>query len=138
MSLTTRVHEYGGGAFIVHNGVIYFVDHSGQQIHMLSEPLKDPTPLTKGKGMRYADCDFHSSANKLICVREDHSVVESGASKEAQNTIVVFDIASKTENVLVCCKQIGFLRCQHYFLLFLIWNLMLIGVLHQKKYSIQA
>jgi len=101
MSLTTRVHEYGGGSFIVHNNVIYFVDHSGQQIHMLSEPLKDPTPLTKGKGMRYADCDFHSSANKLICVREDHSVVESGTSKEAQNTIVVFDIASQTENVVV-------------------------------------
>ena len=102
VSLSSRVHEYGGGAFIVYNSVIYYVDHTDQKVHMMSTPLQDSSPLSKGKNMRYADCAFHPNATKLICVREDHSVVESGASKEAQNTIVLLDIASQTETVLVC------------------------------------
>ena len=102
ISLSSRVHEYGGGAFIVYDGTVYYVDHSDQKLHMISTPLQDSAPLTKGKKMRYADCAFHPNATKLICVREDHSVVESGASKEAQNTIVLLDIASQTDTILVC------------------------------------
>ena len=80
---------------------MYFVDHSDQKIHMMTTPLQDSVPLTKGDDMRYADCAFHPNANKMVCVREDHSVVKSGASKEAQNTLVLLDVASQTETILV-------------------------------------
>ena len=104
VSVSSRVHEYGGGAFIVYNGIVYLVNHSDQKLHMMTEPLKETIPLTKGSSMRYADCAFHPFANKIICVREDHSVVESGASKEAQNTIILLDIATQTETILVCSR----------------------------------
>ena len=102
IGLSSRVHEYGGGAFIVYNGIVYLVNNSDHKLHMMTEPLKETIPLTKGSSMRYADCAFHPFANKIICVREDHSVVESGASKEAQNTIILLDIATQTETILVC------------------------------------
>ncbi|XP_065066226.1 uncharacterized peptidase YuxL-like [Rhopilema esculentum] len=101
VSLSSRVHEYGGAAFIVYNGVVYFVNHSDQKLYMMNAPLQNPVAITKTDDMRYGDCAFHATANKLICVREDHSVVKSGTNKEAQNTIVMIDLASQTETVLV-------------------------------------
>ena len=108
VSLSSRVHEYGGGSFMVYNGAVYFIDHSDQKVHMMNAPLQDSVPLTRGDNMRYADCAFHASANKIVCVREDHSVVKSGASKEPQNTIVLVDIASQTDSVLVRFSILSF------------------------------
>ena len=105
VSLSSRVHEYGGAAFIVYNGVVYFVNHSDQKLYMMNTPLQNPVAITKSNDMRYADCAFHATANKLICVREDHSVVKSGTSKEAKNTIVMIDLASQTETVLVSLSR---------------------------------
>lgn len=101
VSISSRVHEYGGGTFIVYDGAVYYVDHSDQKIHMMKAPLKDSVPLTREADMRYADCAFHPNASKFVCVREDHSVVKSGARKEAENTIVLVDIASQTVSILV-------------------------------------
>jgi dipeptidyl aminopeptidase/acylaminoacyl peptidase len=80
-SSRTRVHEYGGGAYNVWNGVIYFSNHSDQILYQLT-PGMAPTPLTTA-GYRYADCIMDSLHNQLICVQEDHS--EEG---EAINTLV--------------------------------------------------
>ena len=38
---------------------------------------------------------------KIICVREDHGVVESGEAKEAKNTIVSIDPETQEQFILV-------------------------------------
>ena len=82
----TRVHEYGGGAFTVHNGIIYFCNFKNQ--HLYRQSL-DGTPelLTPGDGYRYADSVIDEKRNRLICIREDHS-----GEGEAVNTIVGIDL----------------------------------------------
>jgi len=45
----SRVHEYGGGAFTVHKGVIYFVNFKDQ--HLYRQPVNgSPELLTPGDG----------------------------------------------------------------------------------------
>ncbi|MFB3119593.1 MAG: S9 family peptidase, partial [Stenotrophomonas maltophilia] len=52
-SVRTRVHEYGGGAFIVGDGVVYFSNFLDQRLYC-QRPGKPPEPITSmpidGKG----------------------------------------------------------------------------------------
>ena len=85
----TRVHEYGGGAYVVDAGVVYFANFADQRLYRLAdagEPVQI-TPESAAK-LRYADAVVDVSRNRLICVREDHT-----APGEAVNTIVSVDCA---------------------------------------------
>ena len=85
-SVRTRVHEYGGGAFTVHNGVIYFCNFTDQ--HLYRQSISGtPELLTPGDGYRYADMIVDEKRNRLICIREDHT-----CEGEAVNTIVSIDL----------------------------------------------
>jgi dipeptidyl aminopeptidase/acylaminoacyl peptidase len=79
----TRVHEYGGGAFMVNEGIIYFSNFADQRIYRLM-PGSEPEPITPEVNMRYADFVVDRQRNRLICVREDHTV----EGREAVNTLV--------------------------------------------------
>lgn len=87
-NVRTRVHEYGGGSYIVSDGIIFFSNFSDQRIYRL-EPGQEPMPITPAEDMRYADFIFDSNRGRLICVREDHAV----GDREAGNTIVSLDLA---------------------------------------------
>ncbi len=80
----TRVHEYGGGAFAVDNGTIYFSNFVDQRLYR-QDPGAAPRPITPAVDLRYADgiIDKQRGRLQLICVREDHT-----GSGEAVNTIV--------------------------------------------------
>ncbi len=81
----TTVHEYGGGAFTVADGVIYFANYRDQRLYR--QPVDDvPELLTPGDGYRYADLIVDRRRDRLICVREDHT-----GGTEAVNTIVSVD-----------------------------------------------
>ena len=92
----TRVHEYGGGAVLVAAGAVFFSNFTDQQLYRVRRDA-EPQPLTKTAGMRYADAVLDGPRNRLICVREDHTV----ADREAANTIVSIDLTSGVETVLV-------------------------------------
>lgn len=79
----TTVHEYGGGDFCVHNGTVYFSNFTDQRLYV-QKPGAAPQPITPEKALRYADAVIDARRNRLICVREDHTV----AGREAVNTIV--------------------------------------------------
>ena len=81
-SARTTVHEYGGGAFTVSNGVIYFSNFKDQRLYRQSVGGK-PEVITSGDGYRYADLIVDRKRNRLICIREDHT-----GKGEAVNTIV--------------------------------------------------
>ena len=84
-SARTRVHEYGGGAFLVHEGVVYFSNYSDQRMYR-QEFGGQPQAITPDVAMRYADGCFDATRNRIICVREDHT-----AEGEPVNAIVAVD-----------------------------------------------
>ena len=47
------MHEYGGGAFTVHDGTVYFCNDADQRVYRGAEPIT-PEPATPF-GLRYAD-----------------------------------------------------------------------------------
>lgn len=100
----TLVHEYGGGAFIVHNKKVYFSNFEDQRLYQQdAEKGAKPEPVTpKGKKWRYADADVACDGKVLVCVREDHDVLAKGA-EEAENNLVSIDLHSQKQHVLVRC-----------------------------------
>ena len=74
----TRVHEYGGGAFVVSGGTIYFSNFADQRLYC-QKPGRTPNPITPDAPLRYADGIFDRRRNRLICVCEDHTDVEGEA-----------------------------------------------------------
>ena len=83
----SRVHEYGGGAFMVHDGTIFFSNFTDNRLYRLA-PGGTPEPITPAGDWRYADMIMDAARNRLIAVREDHS-----AAGEAENSIVAIDLA---------------------------------------------
>jgi dipeptidyl aminopeptidase/acylaminoacyl peptidase len=88
-----RVHEYGGGAYLVAGGHLYFSNFSDERVYRqeLAEPGA-PKVVTPGLNMFYADYEFDSKRNKILCVREDHTL----EGREAVNEIVAIDPEGKS------------------------------------------
>lgn len=68
-NVRSRVHEYGGGAYTVHNGTVYFCNFADQIVYQ-QERGKAPVALTSGDGACYADFRMDASRSRLIGVRE--------------------------------------------------------------------
>ncbi|MEG4275617.1 MULTISPECIES: S9 family peptidase [unclassified Microcoleus] len=81
-NVRTRVNEYGGAAFAVAGGVVYFSHFADQRIYVQTLNSQ-PEPLTPAANCRYADAIVDQQRNRLICVREDHA-----GEGEPVNTIV--------------------------------------------------
>jgi dipeptidyl aminopeptidase/acylaminoacyl peptidase len=86
-NVRTRVHEYGGGAFTVARGVIYFANWADQCVYR-QRPGEDPQPITSGRNLFFGDFVLDRSRHRLICVRED----QRQAGREAINTLVALDL----------------------------------------------
>jgi dipeptidyl aminopeptidase/acylaminoacyl peptidase len=70
----SRVHEYGGGAFAVHDGRVWFVNDADQQVYEVANG--QITQQTNEPQSRYADLQFNSHHQCLYAVREDHALAE--------------------------------------------------------------
>jgi dipeptidyl aminopeptidase/acylaminoacyl peptidase len=79
----TRVHEYGGGAYLVKKGTVWFTNYEDQRLYV-QHPGKTPVPITPANDIRHADLVLDEKRHRLIAVREDHST----GSEWAVNTIV--------------------------------------------------
>ena len=86
----TRVHEYGGGEYLIHKGDAFFSNFTDQQLYhqRAGAAPQRITSDSAGDAMRYADSVFDERRNRLICVREDHTAKE----REAVNTIVAVSL----------------------------------------------
>jgi len=89
-SARSRVNEYGGGAFTVVAGTVYFTNESDQRVYRLV-PGGTPAPLTPAGPWRYADLVGDPSRRRLLAVREDHSV----EGTEPALTVVAIDLTSQ-------------------------------------------
>ncbi len=86
-NIRTRVHEYGGGSLLLHDGSAYFSNYEDQQIYRQGLDDKEPTQLTHEDGLRFADGCVDIARNRIIYVVEDHR-----GQGEPQNTIGSVDL----------------------------------------------
>ncbi|HET7767233.1 MAG TPA: S9 family peptidase [Chloroflexota bacterium] len=95
-SARTRVHEYGGAGWAVHNGTLYFTDYASQALYRLDrgrEPRR-LTPETEGAALRYAEMAIDARRGRLVCVRESHAV----GSHEPKNEIVAVHLDAEGDD----------------------------------------
>src|SRR5262245_9803863 len=71
-SARSRVHEYGGGEFLVVGETIYFVNDKDQQIYTLQAGAR-PRRITDASSMRFADFAMDAPRRRLIAVAETHA-----------------------------------------------------------------
>ena len=85
----TRVHEYGGGAWTVSAGTLWFTEFSDQRLYRLDAGSGTPVAVTPEPavraGVRYAD--LAAGSDGVLAVRETHA--PSGAAADVVNEIVL-------------------------------------------------
>ncbi|NIA23978.1 MAG: prolyl oligopeptidase family serine peptidase [Gammaproteobacteria bacterium] len=77
-NVRSRVHEYGGGAYLISGEALFFSNWSDQRIYR-QDPGNRPVPITPEPPVpaawRYADGRLTPDGRSIVCVRERH---ESG------------------------------------------------------------
>ena len=106
----SRVHEYGGGSLAVDQGVVYFVNFADQRIYSVAtksianseidSETKTPVPLTPAGNYRYADLVIDRPRQRLIAIREDHSL-----EGEPINTSVAIDLTNGSHQQILASGQ---------------------------------
>ncbi len=97
----SAVHEYGGAAWWVRDGVVWFVDWGDQRLHRLA-PGGSPVPLTpepaRPRGDRYADGEVSPDGTRIVCVRERHLGAHAA---DVRNEVVTLDAHAPAEPVVL-------------------------------------
>ncbi len=88
----TRVHEYGGGSWLVQDGTVIFSNFADGRLYCLPRGAAAPQPLTPappaaGQDWRFADGVIDSRRSRWIGVREDHT-----KGGEPVNAVVAVDL----------------------------------------------
>jgi dipeptidyl aminopeptidase/acylaminoacyl peptidase len=92
-NVRTRVHEYGGGAYAVRDGIVVAVNFADQRLYRIDRggAARPLTPESGGK-LRYADMELDLARERVLAVREDHR-----AGGEPVNTIVALALSGGDE-----------------------------------------
>lgn len=93
-NVRSRAHEYGGGAALVVDGDVYFVNFDTQRIYC-HRPGDAPRAVTPETGGRFADMQLDRRRRRLICVREDHT-----GTGEPRNELVAVNLEGRAIEVL--------------------------------------
>lgn len=80
-NVRSRVYEYGGGAFAIHNDDIYYSDGITQALSLFQGSTGKVSVLQNPENMRYADITIHPHGWGVAYVKEDHT------KEKVQNTI---------------------------------------------------
>jgi dipeptidyl aminopeptidase/acylaminoacyl peptidase len=86
----TRVHEYGGGAWAVADGTLWFTEFTDQRLYRLDPGAAAPVPVTAEpaipSGVRFVDLRPLPGRAGVLAVRETHT--DSGAAADVVNELV--------------------------------------------------
>lgn len=100
----TRVHEYGGGAAIVHDGTTYFSHSPDGRVYSFTDGSVPRAVTPANKPFRYADFDLHPIHRHLLAaVLEDHT---DDDPTTVVNTLVV--INTKTQSLTTIASGADF------------------------------
>jgi dipeptidyl aminopeptidase/acylaminoacyl peptidase len=94
-NVRTRVHEYGGGAYVVSRGTVWFSNFADQRLYRQDEGA-EPRPITEAVDRRYADAVVDRDRGLLFAVREDHT----DTTREAVNSLVKLGLDGESEEVI--------------------------------------
>ena len=94
------VHEYGGAAYTVVDGQVYFSNNSDNCLYVQDLGAEQPDlvrQLTHDKTKRYADFEIDTRHQRLICVQEEHD----SADFEPLNTIVSISLTKPDDSYVM-------------------------------------
>ena len=100
-NVRSRVHEYGGGAYLVDDGIVYFCNDADQRLYR-QERGAAPVPITeaaaKPRGLRYADGVMDRTCKRMVWVCEDHT---TGATQPVNTLVDISADGARPPHVLV-------------------------------------
>jgi len=90
-NVRSRVHEYGGGAWFVADGSLYYVEFQDQRIRRISaegqiDLLTPESP--ENQSWRFADGRIMPDGESIVCIREVHYHIDDETVLEPDNQIV--------------------------------------------------
>jgi len=93
----TRVHEYGGGAWTVAGGTVWFTGYADQRLYRVAPGSSEPVAVTPEPaipaGVRFAD--LAADGDGVLAVRETHA--ESGQAADVVHEVVRVAADGSTE-----------------------------------------
>jgi len=95
-NVRSRVHEYGGGSYIVSGGIVTFSNFADGRLYRLDPGAGSPVPITPEGPFRYGDLRLDTARRRYYAVREDHT-----GEGEPVNTIVAVALDGGQPTVLV-------------------------------------
>jgi dipeptidyl aminopeptidase/acylaminoacyl peptidase len=97
----TRVHEYGGGAYLPADGIVYASSFDDGRAWRFEHPGEPGSPLTPEGAWRYADFELDRGRRRLYAVREDHTAGGVPRSPtEARNELVAIALDRPPEEAV--------------------------------------
>ena len=92
-NIQSRVHEYGGGAFLVSEDLFIFFDASSFSLCM-KKGNEQIVCFAQDSNKRWADFSVSSDQKQVVCICEDHSM------QDVKNSLVVIDLETKEQKVI--------------------------------------
>ena len=84
LNVRTRVHQYGGGAYAVRDGVIVLSEFAGNRLIVTGAGEATPRTLVDDPALRFADMELDPARGRVLAVMEDQ-----GASEQDPRNLVV-------------------------------------------------
>lgn len=102
INVRSKAHEYGGGHYCVHQGIVYFVLADDQRIYSIDSNSEQATAkaITATGPYRYADLSVDAQRQQLIAIREDHSNKGTDHTAQEQHQIVAINLINGDTRIL--------------------------------------
>jgi dipeptidyl aminopeptidase/acylaminoacyl peptidase len=97
MSVRTRVHEYGGGAYTVRDGVVVLSEFAGNRLLLRRASGADLEELVSEPALRFADMHLDPRRERVIAVLED----QRESAREPRNLLCAVSLRDGSLSELV-------------------------------------
>ena len=97
LNVRTRVHQYGGGAYAVRNGVIVLSEFAGNRLIVTGAGESAPRTLVDDPALRFADMELDPARDRVLAVMEDQRTSE----QDPRNLVVAVSLLDGSLTELV-------------------------------------
>ena len=100
-NVRSRVHEYGGGAYLIDGDIVVVSDFATGRLHRIPEPGRLEPLTPDAAAWRFADLVLDRARGRILAIREDHEPDTVRAHGEPENAVVAIDLDDGSVEVLV-------------------------------------
>ena len=97
LNVRTRVHQYGGGAYAVRDGVIVLSEFAGNRLIVTGAGEAAPRTLVDDPALRFADMELDPARDRVLAVMEDQRASE----QDPRNLVVAVSLLDGSLTELV-------------------------------------